>query len=66
MKKIKMFSMLILIELLLFIENVSAVEEFEVPNTLGASSSLLITIAMFDIALGIGAIIYVKKNRVEE
>ena len=38
----------------------------EVPNTLSARSTLLIAISMFDIALGIGIITYVKKNKVEE
>ena len=40
--------------------------EVEVPDTLSARSSLLIAIAMFDIALGIGIITYVKKNKVTE
>ena len=37
-----------------------------VPDTLNARSALLLTVAMFDIALGIGIVIYVKKNKVEE
>ena len=37
--------------------------EVPVPDTLSARSSLLIAIAMFDIALGIGIITYVKKNK---
>ena len=40
--------------------------EVEVPDTLSAKSALLLTIAMFDIALGIGVITYVKKNKVTE
>lgn len=38
----------------------------EVPDTLGSRSTLLLTIAMFDIALGIGLVTYVKKNKIEE
>lgn len=38
----------------------------EVPDTLSARSSLLLAIAMFDIALGIGIITYVKKNKIKE
>ena len=37
-----------------------------VPDTLSPRSALLMFIAMFDIALGIGIITYVKKNRVTE
>lgn len=40
--------------------------EVEVPNTLGGRSALLLAIAMFDIAFGIGIITYVKKNKVKE
>jgi len=40
--------------------------EVEVPDTLSARSTLLLAIAMFDIALGIGIITYVKKNKVQE
>ena len=40
--------------------------EVEVPDTLSSRSTLLLTIAMFDIALGIGIISYVKKNKIEE
>lgn len=40
--------------------------EVEVPDTLSSRSALLLAIAMFDIALGIGIITYVKKNRVKE
>ena len=40
--------------------------EVKVPDTLSARSTLLIAISMFDIALGIGIITYVKKNKVEE
>lgn len=40
--------------------------EVEVPNTLSARSALLLTIAMFDIALGIGIVTYVKKNKIEQ
>lgn len=38
----------------------------EVPDTLSARSTLLLCIAMFDIALGIGIITYVKKNKIKE
>ena len=38
----------------------------DVPDTLGSKSALLLTIAMFDIALGIGLVTYVKKNKIEE
>ena len=40
--------------------------EVEVPDTLSSRSALLLTIGMFDIALGIGIITYVKKNKIEE
>ena len=40
--------------------------EVEVPDTLSARSALLLTIAMIDIALGIGIITYVKKNKLEQ
>lgn len=40
--------------------------EVKVPDTLSSKSALLLAIAMFDIALGIGIVTYVKKNRVEE
>ena len=40
--------------------------EVEVPDTLSSRSALLLTIAMFDIALGIGIITYVKKNKFQE
>lgn len=40
--------------------------EVEVPDTLSARSTLLLCIAMFDIALGIGIITYVKQNKIEE
>ena len=40
--------------------------EVEVPDTLSSRSALLVAIAMFDIALGIGIITYVKKNKVSE
>ena len=40
--------------------------EVEVPDTLSSRSALLLTIAMFDIALGIGIITYVKKNKIEQ
>ena len=37
--------------------------EVDVPDTLSAKSALLLAIAMFDIALGIGILVYVKKNK---
>lgn len=40
--------------------------EVKVPDTLSSKSALLLAIAMFDIALGIGIITYVKKNRTQE
>lgn len=40
--------------------------EVEVPNTLSSRSTLLIAISMFDIALGIGILTYVKKHKIEE
>lgn len=40
--------------------------EVEVPDTLSSRSALLLTIAMFDIALGIGIVTYVKKNKIKE
>ena len=40
--------------------------EVQVPDTLSSRSALLIVISMFDIALGIGIINYVKKNKVQE
>lgn len=39
--------------------------EVKVPDTLSARSTLLIAIAMFDIALGIGILTYVKKTKTE-
>ena len=38
----------------------------DVPDTLSSKSALLLAISMFDIALGMGIITYVKKNRIEE
>ena len=40
--------------------------EVKVPDTLSSRSVLLIVISMFDIALGIGIINYVKKNKIQE
>ena len=40
--------------------------EVEVPDTLGTGSSLLLCFAMFDIALGIGILTYVKKNKLTQ
>lgn len=40
--------------------------EVEVPDTLSSRSTLLVVISMFDIALGIGIINYVKKNKYQE
>ena len=40
--------------------------EVKVPDTLSSKSALLITISMFDIFLGIGIVIYVKKNKTQE
>ena len=37
-----------------------------VPDTLSARSALLLAVAMFDVALGIGIVTYVKKNKIEE
>ncbi len=38
----------------------------KVPDTLSSRSILLIAISMFDIALGIGILTYVKKNKIQE
>ncbi len=40
--------------------------EVDVPNTLSVRSTFLLTVSMLDIALGIGIITYVKKNKIEE
>ena len=40
--------------------------EVEVPDTLSSRSVLLLFIGMFDIALGIGILLYVKKNKATE
>lgn len=40
--------------------------EVKVPDTLSSRSTLLIAISMFDIALGIGILTYVKKNKTQE
>jgi len=40
--------------------------EVEVPSTLSSRSALLLAIAMFDIALGIGIVTYVQKNKIKE
>ena len=40
--------------------------EVEVPDTLSARSMLLLVIGMIDIALGIGILLYVKKNKATE
>ena len=40
--------------------------EVEVPNTLSSRSALLLAFAMFDIALGVGLIVYAKKHKVKE
>lgn len=40
--------------------------EVDVPDTLSSRSTLLLTIAMIDIALGIGIVTYVKKNKITQ
>ena len=40
--------------------------EVPVPDTLSARSALLLAVAMFDIALGIGILLYVKKSKNQE
>lgn len=40
--------------------------EVKVPDTLSSRSAFLLAMAMFDIALGIGIITYVKKNKIEQ
>ena len=40
--------------------------EVPVPDTLSARSALLLVVAMFDVALGIGIVTYVKKHKAEE
>lgn len=57
--------------LTLFIENVNIStnakeNEVEVSNTLSSNSALLLAVAMFDVALGIGVITYVKKSKIEK
>ena len=42
------------------------IPEYGVPDTLGGKSALLIAFAMFDIAIGIGIILYVRKNKAQE
>ena len=37
-----------------------------VPDTLSARSALLLAVAMFDVALGIGIVLYVKKSKIEK
>ena len=44
------------------LELVSA-EEYYVPGTMSSNSVLMIFIGMFDVALGIGILVYVKKNK---
>ena len=48
------------------VQKVENDSEVEVPDTFSERSVLLIAIGMFDIALGIGIITYVKKNKVSE
>ncbi|MDO4962970.1 MAG: prealbumin-like fold domain-containing protein [bacterium] len=48
------------------VEMENKVEEVVVPDTLGKRSTLLLIVAMLDIALGIGVLIYVKRNRTQE
>lgn len=45
------------------VENVAIVK---VPDSLSSGSILLLTIAMLDIAIGIGIIVYVKQNKIKE
>ncbi len=40
--------------------------EVEVPNTLSMKSTFLLAVSMFDIAIGIGILIYVKKNKIKQ
>ena len=42
------------------------IENHVVPNTAAAKSALLISFAMFDVALGIAIILYVRKKQVTE
>lgn len=41
-------------------------KDYDVPDTLSSKSALLIAFAMLNIGLGIGIVIYVKKNKVTE
>ena len=66
MKKIRYLAFLMSV-MLLFIGRVSAEEIIEgVPNTFSMKSAMLLAIAMFDIALGIGIFTYVKKNKAKK
>ena len=40
--------------------------EVKVPDTLSSRSALLLAISMFDIFLGIGILVYVKKHKIQE
>jgi len=40
--------------------------EVEVPDTLSTTSAILLSISMFDIFLGIGILLYVKKYKTQE
>ncbi len=66
MRKTKIIALVL--AMILFIGNVFADEEVVtgVPDTFSMQSAALIAIAMFDIALGIGIFIYVKKNKTKE
>ena len=78
MKKIKLLNLLILVSIIFFVGKVNVNAdtvtstndnnemEVQVPNTLNGKTALLLSFAMFDIALGIGIVTYVKKNKVTE
>ena len=71
MRNIKFFVILIMISLFMGFSNVRAIEEKEktevnVPDTALSNSSLITLVGMFDIALGIGMVMYVKKNKTAE
>lgn len=71
MKNIKLFMILIVISLFIGFSSVSAIDkkekaEVKVPDTALSNSSLITLVGMFDIALGIGMVMYVKKNKTAE
>ena len=67
MKRVNYFSLMFIMFMCLIGEVSAAGEVLEnVPNTFSMNSTILIAIAMFDIALGIGILVYVKKNKAKK